>query len=258
MTAPRLVLVLGMHCGGTSITTRALAAMGVDLGGNLMQQARRNPDGLLEDTAIVGINEALLASSGLKWHSLKEVAPVRLDEADSLPLRQQARQLLESSMALYRPFGFKDPRTSRLLPFWRSTIDEITGDAGCIVVARNPMAVAQSLSRRNRFTLEHGLELWHLHMKPLVGSIDGTWKKVVVEYDRLVDEPESQLRRIAAAMNLDTPSTPAVAEFCERFPDRTRRHSTAGSVDKWPVHILDTWNELRRLSGVDKVLGDER
>jgi capsular polysaccharide biosynthesis protein len=252
VTAPRIVLLLGMHRSGTSIATRALAALGIDLGENLMRAAaRKYPEGLLEDTAFVRINNALLTSFGLKWHSLEEIAPESWTQPGLRPFRQQARRLLESRVALYRPFGFKDPRTCRLLPFWRSVVNEITGDVGCVIVARNPMAVAQSLHRRDKFALEHALELWHLHMKALVGPIDGAWKKVTVEYDQLLEDPERQLQRISGALSLGTPSPQAVADVCGTFLDPTLRHNAPAGVEGWPAHVVETWNELRRLSLLD-------
>jgi hypothetical protein len=252
VTAPRVVLVLGMHRSGTSVATRTLAALGIDLGENLMRAAaRKYPEGLLEDTAFVRINNALLTSFGLKWHSLEEIAPESWTQPGLRPFRQQARRLLESRVALYRPFGFKDPRTCRLLPFWRSVVNEITGDVGCVIVARNPMAVAQSLHRRDKFALEHALELWHLHMKALVGPIDGAWKKVTVEYDQLLEDPERQLQRISGALSLGTPSPQAVADVCGTFLDPTLRHNAPAGVEGWPAHVVETWNELRRLSLLD-------
>src|SRR5579863_5110730 len=160
-----------MHRSGTSVVARALTSLGVKLGDNLIPAGGRNPKGYFEDRAFVSINNAVLASFGLSWSSLEEVSGESLERAGTERLGTRARQLLESRIALYKAFAFKDPRTCRLLPFWNIVMKGIRSEVGCVVVARNPTAVARSLQERNRFSAEYAFELWHLHMKPLVRSI---------------------------------------------------------------------------------------
>jgi hypothetical protein len=136
----------------------------------------------------------------------------------------------------------------RLLPFWRSTVDKITRDVGCVVVARHPLLVARSLARRNQLPIEHGLQLWQLHMKTLVRRIDESWRQVTVEYDQLLDDPEHQLHRVADALGLAHPAASAVREFGATFLDESLRHNKSGAMEALPPHVMETWNELRRLS----------
>ncbi|HEX3431049.1 MAG TPA: hypothetical protein VHT03_09190 [Rhizomicrobium sp.] len=230
------------------MAARSLAALGIDLGKNLAPPMPGNPKGFFEDMAFVRIHIALLNSLGLKWHSLEEISPEPLTDAASGEFGERARNLLQRRMSLYSSFGFKDPRLCRLLPFWRAIVDRITGDVGCVVVARNPMAVAHSLTRRNNFSLEHGVELWHLHMKPLVGPIHAGWRKITVEYDRLLEQPEEQLHRIASALNLVPPQRLAVETFCNEFINVSLRHNLAGIIHAAPLHVRRTWDELQRQS----------
>jgi hypothetical protein len=151
-------------------------------------------------------------------------------------------------MASYQSFGFKDPRTCRLLPFWQAIVSAMATDVRCVVVARNPVAVARSLHRRNKFNLEYALELWHLHMKALVGPINVGWKKVTVEYDQLLQNPEAQLQRISAGLNLPPPQRGATEEFCNSFLDITLRHNAPAAMDGAPIYVREIWNELQRLS----------
>lgn len=63
------VVVLGMHRSGTSAVARALLTLGVNLGRNLMGGSPDNPKGYWENRVFVKINERLLSSLGLRWHS---------------------------------------------------------------------------------------------------------------------------------------------------------------------------------------------
>lgn len=248
LNAPRVVLVLGMHRSGTSVVARALTSLAVKLGGNLIPAGGRNPKGYFEDRAFVSINSAVLASFELSWSSLKEVSEESLERAAAGRLGARARQVLESRIALYRPFGFKDPRSCRLLPFWNVVMKDISDEVGCVVVARNPMAVARSLQERNRFSAEYALELWHLHMKPLVSSIDARWKKVTVDYDLLLQAPKQQLHRIANALQLPLPQTTAIEEFCNSFLDPNLRHNKPCDIRGAAADVRETWDELQRMS----------
>ena len=65
----RVVAVLGMHRGGTSLAARAVHALGFHFGDNLWGPREDNPTGFWEDRDVVELNEALLERDGLDWQS---------------------------------------------------------------------------------------------------------------------------------------------------------------------------------------------
>ena len=70
-SAPKLILVLGMHRSGTSVTIRGVHALGADLGDNLMKPvADDNEKGFWEDLDFNRINERVLAKANSSWHYL--------------------------------------------------------------------------------------------------------------------------------------------------------------------------------------------
>lgn len=63
--------MLGMHRSGTSMITRALVCLGVDLGDDLLDAvAGSNERGFWEDRSIVDLNDRLLAALGSRWDGL--------------------------------------------------------------------------------------------------------------------------------------------------------------------------------------------
>ena len=67
------LLVLGMHRGGTSTIARALRALGVPLGDQLLPPTDANPRGYWEDVEVVAINEELLRHFHSAWDRLELV-----------------------------------------------------------------------------------------------------------------------------------------------------------------------------------------
>ncbi len=226
MEKSRIVIVVGMHRGGTSAVARTLASLGVDLGDNLIPPGDDNPRGFWEDRDCWAINEELLQHLGSAYDRL---APawrfVQPDPAVSA-LKIKAAQLLIRKTAQYGPvFGFKDPRTSRLLPFWRQVIQSCDLNPSYVIALRNPLSVALSLQKRNQISAEKSYFLWLQHMLPAVLDTVGS-PRVIVDYDLLINQPAEQLRRIADALGLNIEKRPtADASGHDDYLDPELRHT---------------------------------
>jgi hypothetical protein len=61
-----------------------------------------------------------------------------------------------TSLAGSLPWGWKEPRTTLLLPFWQ----ELVPDLRYVICIRNPIEVAHSLARRNGFAPPRAIDLW--------------------------------------------------------------------------------------------------
>ena len=61
----------------------------------------------------------------------------------------------------------KETRFCLTLPAWREHGASISGLLGCL---RDPVAVAQSLKRRNHISLRRGLGLWFEHLSRLLAN----------------------------------------------------------------------------------------
>jgi hypothetical protein len=226
----RIIVVLGMHRSGTSAVARGLQAIGVDLGDRLEPPDEEdNAKGYFEDIDIVALNDDLLAEAGLDWASLDPLGDDVLAQLCRSANVQRAAALLRAKARGDRPFGFKDPRTAKLLAFWRIVFAQEGCDVRYVLAVRNPLSVVRSLARRDRFEPEFGFELWlehavaclcHLHQQPAV----------VVDYDRMMADPLRELARMAAVVGGEV-DPQAAAAYAQEFLTTELRHSVAGAED---------------------------
>jgi hypothetical protein len=158
------IIVIGMHRSGTSMVTGMLTAMGVFMHPNMRPPApgemlevpdeQRRRDGYGEAELFRLLNETIMERSGATWD---DVQPF-LDRRDSawmtrtsvLMMRNHLQRRIQSDFLDHMPewssghWGWKDPRSSLLLPYWLQVFPQ----ARILHVRRNPEAIACSLIRR--------------------------------------------------------------------------------------------------------------
>jgi hypothetical protein len=238
MPRSRAIVVLGMHRNGTSLLTRGLQALDVYLGNDFLASKPDNPTGYWEDRFIHQINERLLAFFGLKWQSIQRIDDRQWRDADLKPLRREAKEHLRAHFIDHPTWGFKDPRTNLLLPFWRPIFEALDVDDRYIVAIRNPLSVARSLHRRQyEISLADGHLLWLLYMVPCLSRIAGR-PFVVVDYDRLMADAAGELARVARHLELPMGESQqaALAAFARDFvqPGLRHHHFTPDDFDTMP------------------------
>ena len=227
----RAIVVLGMHRGGTSVLARSLATFGVFIGDTLLAPNEWNPNGYFEHPDIVALNDALLGLTGRRWSSL-DVPP--WDEWASVaePYQGVALDILQQHFGEQQLWGLKDPRITRLLPFWQIVFERAKVNEHYVIALRNPLSVARSLAARDGFTPEKSYLLWMLHMFAAIRDTEGK-PRVVVDYDALIAEPKAQLARMAQLFALPHAGTAedAVTDYATGFLSRSLRHSLHDSID---------------------------
>src|ERR1700722_18448390 len=226
MPSSRAVLVLGMHRSGTSALARGLQALGVYLGTDFIDAKPDNPTGYWEDRTIYEINERLLAVFGVKWEEVALIDDARWDEPGVKALRTEAVAYLRSQFLSHPLWGFKDPRTIRLLPFWRSALRSLEVDECYLLVIRNPRSVAKSLIRRHGMDAVTAHLLWLVYVVPNLSMIANR-PFMVADYDLVMGEARQELERIANGLKIlltDT-SKAGIDQFASDFLDPDLRHS---------------------------------
>lgn len=236
MAEPQVVCVLGMHRTGTSLTTRILNLLGVDLGppSDLMARLPDNPTGFWEHQVIYELNAEILSRLGGTWDEPPrfrahwELAPELAD------LRQRARRIIHDDFADAPLWGWKDPRTCLTLPFWQRLCPPLR----FVLCLRNPMDTARSLERRNGFSLEKGVDLWLTHVTAALAHSSGS-PRLLVFYEDVMADWARELARLAGFIGMPG-----------RAKDVDLRHAVRAYVDAELQHhrtaIVDTMdgNEL--------------
>ena len=232
MPSSRAVLVLGMHRSGTSALARGVQALGVYLGNDFIITKPDNPTGYWEDKHIFDINERLLAVFGLKWEDVALIDDARWHGPEIEALRTEAVAYLRSAFVSHELWGFKDPRTIRLLPFWRSVLQLLHVEESYLLVIRNPRSVADSLIRRHGMDAVTAHLLWLVYVASNLSKIAGR-PLVVADYDLVMASPRQQLERIAYGLKISSTNTSntAIDQFVDNFLDQNLRHNYFGPSD---------------------------
>lgn len=249
-----------MHRSGTSAMTRALLSMDVSLGGDLMEPVEGvNPKGFWEDMDIYRLDDAMLHSLGTDWYHSTPISEAGIRELLSQSFAEQAKAILQSKKEAGRPFACKDPRLCRLLPFWQEILAQMEGATGYVLALRNPVSIADSLQKRDGLDRTQSYLLWAAHTLPPLMRTQGT-PRVLVDFDRLLQNPEQQVRRIAQALELSI-NAEELQRYADEFLEKGLRHSKHTLKDlakdaACPVWIAALYRSLRQVAGDAKALDD--
>jgi len=151
------VIILGMHRSGTSCLAGSLEQAGLHLG-QVNTKAPHNAKGNRENRDIMDLNDTVLSAVGGSWDN---------PPSSSVPWSADqiaARDALIATYPTNKVWGFKEPRTLFTLEGWLDALP----DARLVGTFRHPLAVAQSLSTRNKFSIEQGMDLWMAYNQRLL------------------------------------------------------------------------------------------
>ena len=133
------IAVVGMHRSGTSAAARMLSLLGADLPQNLMPPWEGNEQGHWEPERIVALNEELLADASTAWDDVSRFPVAWYGSTSDAEYRRRLVELLEQEYGDSRLFVLKDPRLSRLIPFWLRAVSEFGADPSFVITVRNPL-----------------------------------------------------------------------------------------------------------------------
>jgi hypothetical protein len=240
------ICILGMHRSGTSAVTRIINLLGVDLGRHLMRAAKANPKGFWENARIVACHKDLLLALDSHYDDILPLPEGWEKLEDIEPYFQHLLRLVRKEFRGRRLWGFKDPRTCRLLPLWDRVFQEVGAEPRFLLAVRNPDEVALSLGVRDGISynqclllsIGHNLEA-ELHTRQR--------RRVLVTYDQMMSDWQTQTRRIGEALGIEWPRSPEeIARQIAEFIDPELRHHQKGGAA--------TADDAVRLRGADPQL----
>lgn len=222
-----VAVVLGMHRSGTSLTTGMLNALGVSLSEDLMPPTQHNAMGYFESVSIAAIHDQMLGIIGSAWNAsetLKPFPPYWWNLPQIQPYRRQLTELVRSEVARSAgTWGFKDPRTARLLPLWDEIFKELNLDPRYVLVVRHPRDVAKSLYARERTNPVLSEILWLEHYVDALLYL-GSRLNAIVDYPRWFTEPIEQGTKMIADMGFAPPSPQTLQAVVDKFVSKELRH----------------------------------
>ena len=223
-----VVLVLGAGRSGTSLLTRGVQALGVDLGDRLRPAGGKNPTGFFEDRDLLSLTKRLKHALNVKGHSVRLLGDEEWQAPAVQALQREAVETIRRRFGNTPLWGFKHGRTLRFLPFWEDVFRELDMETRYVVALRNPLSVARS---RAKLHPERGRPTWSClewltNVVPYFHLLRGR-PFAVVDFDNLVDAPAAQLERAAAglALPVDEAIRTSIDDFAQRFLRTGMRHS---------------------------------
>lgn len=195
----KVICILGMHRSGTSLVARLLNLCGVDLGPpeHLMPATKDNPSGYWEHLAFHQINDQILEQFGSSWHEPPSFPPGWERRVELQPLYDRARKMIQANFSEVGCWGWKDPRTALVLPFWKRLLPELT----FVVCVRHPLDVCHSLNRRDEFPLAKGMHLWaHYIVATLLHT--GNSPRIITHYENYFTDWKAELSRLRRFLGL--------------------------------------------------------
>ena len=204
-----IVLLLGMHRGGTSLCSHILSMLGVDLtdqiaGPGHASLASDNPRGHWERWEIVTFHDRILAHFNRDYFGLFhdfQMPVAWWADPRVVEIRHEIVAFLEKKMGAAL-FGFKDPRTVRLMPMWHQIASELRLAPKIVLCLRNPAQVARSLEARDGLDPGIGEYRWLVHMIDFFRYV-GTHEYCVVEYETWFDEPRANIEKLKTFLDLE-------------------------------------------------------
>ena len=197
-------LVLGMHRSGTSAAAQILALCGAELPSNVMPGDEFNAKGYFEPWKIALFNNRRLRAAGSAWDDVFAFPFTPLDDESEAAWRQEAVGLFQAEYRRAKAPLMKDPRATVLLPLWRTVLDELNVAARCVIPVRHPLAVAQSLARRDGFPIEKSVLLWTAYMLA-AEAYTRDLPRAFVSYDGLLVDWRTEVGKIESAHGAPLP-----------------------------------------------------
>jgi hypothetical protein len=221
-----VVTVLGMHRSGTSLCAHMLHALGVDMA-DTPGESPNNAKGHWERARINDLNDQVFAAFGRGWAHSSHVLALPdqwLDDARVVAVQAALVAWLRPLVAAGGRFGFKDPRTARLMKLWRRVFTALGVRPRFVFCVRDPAQVARSISARDKMAAAQSEYRWLLYNAEAVLGV-GDDPVCVVPYEAWFDRPEETARRLADFVGVAAPG----AELIRGVVDPALRHDATAA-----------------------------
>ncbi|WP_413314214.1 glycosyltransferase [Prochlorococcus sp. MIT 0703] len=196
------VVVAGMHRSGISLLARLMSTLGVELGTKLLPKDNNNQNGYQEDTEFLKLQRSWFHAglnddpNGLRdwgWipnDSIRSQGDSRWEDAAQDLLNQ--RQL-----ATTQRWGWKDPRTTLILPFWHQLNPELR----LVGIYRAPWDLSDALQRLDHHQFrrhpEMILPLWSLYNERLAEFAEShAERSLLINSNSLITQPEEVITQL--------------------------------------------------------------
>lgn len=230
-------VVLGMHRSGTSLCSNILSALGIDMADERGEN-RGNELGHWERWEIMRFQDEILACLDRVYFSSQHDFPFRPGwwaEPTIRTIATRLEQFVAEKIAAPSSFGFKDPRTCKLIPIWKRIFANLNLQPRFVICLRNPAEVAASLKARD------GLDPSIGEFRCLDYIVDcfrytADQPTIVIEYDEWFDNRTATLKRLQDFLALPVPQNQDDIELAvDHLVRSDLRHQRHGDAARQPL-----------------------
>ncbi|WGL17295.1 hypothetical protein PVT68_03095 [Microbulbifer bruguierae] len=238
------IIVLGMHRSGTSAWTRCLNLIGADLPRHVFGVASGNETGHWEAEKLIEFNNELLKVCGSRWDDWRPI------NFDSLPRGQLDSYKIKLEKIIREEFGssdlilIKDPRICRLADIYIDVLSSMGIEPRIVIPYRDPLAVVESLKKRDGMTDHFSVALWLRHLLDAERFSAGK-KRVFVSYDELISDTDSIIDDVRYHLELEGTNVDHMTRSeISKFLSPSLRHHMVSieKIDALP--ILLSWAKV--------------
>lgn len=205
-----------------------LQRLGVDFGDKLMPaQDGVNEKGFYEHAGIVELHEKLLEALGYHWSDVRPMPESWWRLPDVAPVKSELETLVKNDFGTAKLWGVKDPRMCRLMPVWNEILANVGSECRFVLVVRDPVEVAKSLSSRDGMVANGAHIAWLWHVLEAERASRG-YPRVFVSYKALLENWKQVASTISEELHIDWPiPVPDAEQEIDDFLEAGLRHHDA-------------------------------
>lgn len=219
-----------MHRSGTSLFTKVLSDLGLNLPGSIQPGAPDNPKGHFESLRIVQYHDELLAKKNTSWGSF-EINDIGSDsDIDKEIIIKELKQILNEEFPGEGKVVLKDPRLSLFLPLWIELAEKYQLKDYHIIMLRHPVEVALSLQKRNGINRTNVFLIWMNYLFNAELASRGR-KRSFVLYPDWIKAPYETISRLEKDLGVNFPEkyTKIIGEIVNKEYEPALVHYSANN-----------------------------
>lgn len=234
-----IVVVLGMHRSGTSLLSNVLHFLGVDMADLTDHVSPKNAGGFWERPELTAIHDEILAAIERPISRAGHALPFppgwwRRKEVQAIKPRLIAylsEQLAKSSNL----WGFKDPRTCRLLPLWWEVFRDMNLRPIYVHALRTPAEASASMAKKSKVrkvSVATSELMWLSYNYDILRYVTSERPPILVDYDEWFADGAIVARRLVEGLGIGSDlSLDDAAECVDTIVNGEYRHQVAGGGD---------------------------
>lgn len=246
-------VVIGVNRSGTSALAAALQELGVFYGKpeDLPSKGRRLDYDSHENNHIVNIGATILAELEKGGLPARKLPENWRDYPDLTEHVAETASFLASYFKEKPLWGWKDPLTSILIPFFEASFERVGAKPKYLMTIRHPLEMAEGIYKRQGLPIIEGIGSW-IHYTLTALSEADLDRLVLVPFHEFTKDPQAILTPLLPLVGLPVPSESDWARV--RSAVRPELDRARASDEDLPEFARRVWDFIRPLAASGRIV----